>query len=125
MDRIRRELAKMREATAPSSFLLEDGSRFHYDPDNVWKIVFPHGFECMRADYDNKPRPPAPPLFKALCRARDRDAALTAMYPNWRTRPPMCAYDLHALVGEGVLVDKAFAPGFSPVGSEAGGGGEA
>ena len=117
MERIRRELEKMRSSSLGAGVIdLADGGRYTYNPSEIWRQTFVHASACMRADYAGEPRPPAPPLIKALARAKDREKAVGTIWPNWRTRAPaMCAYSLHALVELGVLEHKAFAPGCPPV----------
>jgi hypothetical protein len=112
---LERRLQKLEGKTRKSGFTLVDGSRYTYDADNLWKQTFVHACECLHADGDLRERPPAPPVVRALCRAKDRHAAVTQIYPAWEARPAMCGYDLHHLVEYGELKHQRFAPGYEPV----------
>jgi hypothetical protein len=97
---------------------LANGGRYTYDSNEVGRQIFIHASSSMQADFNQEPRPPAPPLLKALASAKDREAAVDAIWPAWRTKSPMCAYSLHALVECGVLEHEAFAPGYPPISPE-------
>ena len=117
MDRMRRELARMREQVVGNeSIVLNDGSRYRYDRTSVAMERFKHTAAAIRADYEGRPRPVEPPeILRAVARARNRRVALEKLYPEWETQRPFCAYDLEALVETGELVPLPFAPGYPVV----------
>ena|SRR5215210_5170935 len=119
MGPIERRLAKLEAGRGKSGFTLVDGSRYHYDPAEVWKELFiPTMDETINCDYEGRPRPPAPPLLQALARAKDRRQAIAQIYPEWRYRPPMCGYDLTALVERGELVAVPLVKGYPVIEAE-------
>ena len=82
------------------SFILEDGSRFYFDPADA--TVFLHSMDCLRAQGKGKPTfPEPPPKVKAIARARDRAAALKQVYSGDFTVMP---YDTEALIERGEFV---------------------
>jgi hypothetical protein len=90
------------------SFVLEDGSRYYYDP--VSAELFLHSMDCLRAQGEGKTTFPEPPeTVKAITRARDRDAALNRLYPvgSFSVFP----YDVGALLERGELVPRSMVVG--------------
>ena len=113
MGSIERRLAKLEAGRPKNGFTLVDGSRYVYDPDTVWKELFiPTVDETINCDYEGRPRPAPPALLQALARAKDRRHAIAQIYPEWRYRPPMCGYDLEALVESGVFVAVPLVKGY-------------
>ena len=55
------------------SFVLEDGSRYYYDP--LSGEMFLHCLDCLQAQGEGKPFPEPPETIKALTRARNRKDA--------------------------------------------------
>ena len=90
------------------SFVLEDGSRFHYDPTSAERFL--HSMDCLRAQGEGKTTFPEPPeTVKAITRARDREAALNQLYPvgSFSVFP----YDVGALLERGELVPRSMVAG--------------
>lgn len=82
------------------SFVLEDGSRFYYDPQSA--EMFLHMCECLRA-HDKPERPEPPELVKAIARARDRRAAYEQVTDGAGTFSGI-PYDTEALIERGEIV---------------------
>ena len=80
------------------SFELEDGSQHYYDPTSG--ELFLHMCECLR-NHDKPERPEPPEVVKALARAKDRQAAYSAVFGAYRDMLP---YDEQALVERGEVV---------------------
>ena len=76
------------------SFILEDGSRYYFDPTSGKCHL--HGLACLRAQGDAQPFPEPPETLKAIARAKDRRAALKKLYPNISLS--IFPYDEEALV---------------------------
>ncbi len=87
-------------------FELDDGSRYFYEPEEVWSKVFMHGSNCMRADYRSEPRPEPPDILKAVAKAKDRRSAVERLYAPGTY--PFTAYDLEALIERGEFVPRSF-----------------
>lgn len=96
------------------SFELNDGSRYRY-ADEDGRELYRHAADCARADYQRKPRPPVPEVFRAVSRARNRSRAVEQLYPDWTLKRPFCPYDLSVLVRDGEIVPAEFAPSREPV----------
>jgi hypothetical protein len=56
------------------SFVLEDGTTHYFNPSSA--EVFLHTCDCIRAGSDGEPFPEPPRTLEALCKARDRGAAV-------------------------------------------------
>jgi len=115
MDKWRRELDRLRAGTRGTSFKLVDGGHYQLPPEpgfGAEKYAFT--MACVAADVERRMRPAPPPYYKALCRAKDRRAALRLFYPEWSPETskqnPVCPYNLRVLVQEGRLEDLPFAP---------------
>ena len=78
------------------SFELADGSRYYYDPMEVFKAVFLHGIKCLGADW-----PEPPEVYVKMCEARDPAALLESL-----TSAPVVEfpYEVDALLYERCLV---------------------
>jgi len=85
-----------------ASFVLQDGSTYYFSAEHG--EVFLHSAECIRADHAGRPRPEPPPTLVALCKARDRRAALEKV-----AREPggLFPYDTEALLERGELVPRS------------------
>ena len=81
-----------------ASFILEDGSRYYYNPESG--ECFLHGCGCIRAGYEGEPFPEPPQTIKALRRARNRAAALDTACGSFDLFP----YEREALLERGELV---------------------
>jgi len=113
-----RQLRK-RVAGTQQAIPLVDGTTYRLDErDPVWLQLLAHCGACMRADYERVPRPPAPEVVRAACRAKDRRRALALIshYPDDRF---LCGYDAHAIAERGELVHLPFAEGYPPVEADA------
>jgi hypothetical protein len=115
MEKWRNELKRMRESTGTSSFQLEDGSHFYFEPSQYGLEVFMASMQVLEADGEGEVRSPPHPLLVALARAKDRRAAMRQVYPNWREKPPMLGYDLGVLVREGRLEPYSLVKGREPI----------
>jgi hypothetical protein len=111
MGRLRGALKKLQRAAEGRAdyFELADGTRFWYDPSEVFVEVFKHGSESMRADFRDDDRPPPPEILLALTRAKDRRAAVSKLYPKGST--PVLCYDVDVLVERGELVPRSILAG--------------
>lgn len=85
---------------------LADGSRHFYEPGAVWREIFRHGGDCLRADYKSEPRPDPPEILMAAAGARDRRAAVEKLFASGP--PPFIAYEIAPLVERGELVPRSF-----------------
>ena len=83
-----------------------DGSRYLYDPAEIWGQVFKHGGDCLRADYKGEQRPEPPEILKAVAKAKDRRSAVEGLYAPGSH--PFMAYDLESLVERGEFVPRSF-----------------
>jgi hypothetical protein len=90
------------------SFVLEDGSRFYYDPVSAERFL--HSMACLRAQGEGKTTFPEPPeSVRALLRAKDRAAALAQLYPSGSS--DIFPYDAEAIVERGELVPRSMVVG--------------
>ena len=90
-----------------ASFVLEDGSRYYYDPASG--DCFLHSMDCLRAQGECEPFPEPPETLKAVARARDRRAAMNQLYPNGSFG--IFPYEPEALVERGELVPRSMVEG--------------
>lgn len=91
------------------SIELRDGSRHWFEPGEVWREVFSHGTDCLRADYAAKARPEPPTILQAVARAKDRRSALERLYaPGLH---PFLVYEPEALVERGEFVPRSLLAG--------------
>lgn len=58
------------------SFELADGSRYYFDPMEVYKAVFLHGIKCLGAVEDWRE---PPEVYVKMCEARDPAAVLESL----------------------------------------------
>jgi hypothetical protein len=81
-------------------FILEDGSRFYFDPTGP--EVFLHSLACLAAQGEGKTTfPEPPPVVKAIARAKDRAAAFANVYDAGFLVMP---YNAEALIERGEFV---------------------
>jgi len=78
------------------SFVLEDGTTHYFDPSSA--EVFLHTCDCIRAGSDGEPFPEPPRTLEALCKARDRGAAVEKVAGG------LFPYELEPLRERGELV---------------------
>ena len=106
---MRRRIKKLEHAARSGldSFALEDGSRFYFDPTSL--EVFMHVMECATAQAKGKSFPEPPPTFKAIARAKDRQAALEAVCGTGA--PLLLPYDRGALLERGELLPRSMVEG--------------
>ena len=83
-----------------ASFVLTDGNRYYFDPKSG--ELFLHAAACLRADFAGRGRPAPPATLLALCKARDRAAAIEKI----ATRG-LFPYEVEAIVERGVLVERS------------------
>ena len=91
-----------------ASFLLEDGSRYYYNPTSG--EIFLHGCACARAQGAAEPFPDPPETLKALTRAKDRRAAFEQVCP--RGTFSLFPYEEEALIERGELVPRSLVAGY-------------
>jgi hypothetical protein len=76
-------LKKLEKRAGHSSFLLEDGTRYHYDFDQACGELFTH---CGRLwTEEDTASLEAPPILRAIRDARDPEAALRPFRPEKTT----------------------------------------
>lgn len=88
---------------------LADGSRYLFEPGEVWREVFGHGGDCLTADYRSEPRPDPPEILEAVARTRDRRSAAEKLCAPGTH--PFMAYDIEALIEQGELVPRSLLAG--------------
>jgi hypothetical protein len=90
------------------SFVLEDGSRFYYNPASA--ECFLHSMDCLRAQGEGKTTFPEPPeTVKAIAKARDRGVALNQLYPSGSFG--VFPYDVETLLQRGELAPRSMVAG--------------
>jgi len=113
---IRDEINRMRDGGGGEWDYLEqaDGSRFWYRPEKDVPFGFGlYWLDCMSKDPVREERLPTPPLIHAVAGAVDREAAMLKLFPEWKTRPPKCAFDLAHLIKDGEVVPDLWAWGMA------------
>jgi hypothetical protein len=88
------------------SFVLEDGSRFYYDPMGTELVL--HIFDCLHAQADGEPFPEPPEVVKAIARAKHREAALHQVAGGGDLLFP---YEVEALIEHGRIVPRSLVHG--------------
>jgi hypothetical protein len=89
------------------SFILEDGSRFYFDPSSA--ELFLHAVGCLAAQGDGVDFPQPPETLKAVARARHREAALNQVLGG--ASFVLFPYEHEALVEHGTLVPRSLVAG--------------
>ena len=84
MGSIETKLKKLEDDSPFERFELEDGSYYWYKPDELWRAFFGYYFSAMKTDFEGAPREEVPDVFKAIARAKDREAAMTQVATTWR-----------------------------------------
>ena len=112
MDKYRRELEKLKSEAGFASFELVNGTRYRLPPNDRLAIAkFAHSVECARADYSREPRPEAIQIYKAICKAKNREPVVRMLFPAWSPdarQHQFCPYNLWTLVEEGRLEHQNF-----------------
>ena len=115
MGQLRREVDRMRREAGGRAILLRDGTHFRYSHEETAVALFMHAADSLHADYAREPRPEPPAILEAVAAARDRRAALAAVYPAWPELTPFSPYNLRVLVEAGELRHEPFNPDFPPL----------
>ncbi len=90
------------------SFVLADGTRYYYAPQEAFKNAFQFFSDSMRADHNGDPRPAPPEILKAVAGARDRADALSLALGGFSHLLPV---DEGALVERGEFVHRSLVVG--------------
>ena len=88
------------------SFDLLDGSRYFYEPMEVYKAVFLHGMKCLSADSPEEWSEP-PEVYVKMCEAIDPAAVLERLTSAEAIEFP---YEREALIFERRLVPVEYEP---------------
>jgi hypothetical protein len=114
MDRPMRSWIRRLERAASEgleSFILEDGSRYYYDPIETYKEMFLHACDVQLGDAEKWPEPPE--IYRRMCGAKDPGAVLERFKPEDPQRAFVDVteiYDTDALVRERRLVPLSHRP---------------
>jgi hypothetical protein len=65
-----------------ASFELAGGSRYHFDPGRAHRDLFTFWCDSLKSVHHGTPRPEPPEILEAVVRARKREAALRAIFPE-------------------------------------------
>jgi hypothetical protein len=108
---LRERLGRLKKAMEghADSIELTDGSRYFYEPGEVFSTTFRFFTVSLRADYRCEPRPEPPDLLKAVADAKDRGEALFRIMEGGSHLP----LDREALVERGEFVPGSFLAGHS------------
>jgi hypothetical protein len=86
-------------------FTLEDGSKFFFDANDSFGLLFDHASSCLKADARGEPRPDPPEILLAVTKARDREGVINRLFP---LPSKFCGCDLEILAERGELVPHRF-----------------
>jgi hypothetical protein len=86
------------------SFVLADGTRFFYAPQEAFAQAFMFFSDSMKADHNGAPRPDPPEILRAVAGARDRGDALSRALGGFGGLLPI---DRDALVERGEFVPRS------------------
>ena len=89
------------------SFILEDGTRYWFDPSSA--ELFLHAVGCLSAQGDGVDFPEPPETLKAVARARHREAALNQVLGG--ASFVLFPYEFEPLVEHGTLVPRSLVAG--------------
>ena len=67
---------------------LADGSRFYFEPEKVFEVMFMFLMNSLRAIYEGIERPEAPEIVRAIAGAVDRERAFRTVFPKARSPCP-------------------------------------
>ena len=93
------------------SFVLEDGSRYHYDRLETYKELFLYAYHVQLGRGDEWLEPPE--VYRKICEARDPAAVLERFEPENPQSAfvdPAALFDTDALVNERRLVPISYEP---------------
>jgi hypothetical protein len=105
---VRNKLRRLEKAMRGKLSYIElaDGSRHWFEPRKTHAALFAYWSDSMRAVHRGEERPEPPAVLEAVSRAKDRRAALRAVYPPDPVRwEGWCPISIGALVEEGVFVE--------------------
>jgi len=105
-DKLRRLERLAREKL--DSFVIADGTRYYYDPQEAFKNAFQFFSDSMRADHSGEPRPDPPEIMRAISDARDRADALSRAMSGYSHLLPI---DRDALLSRGEFVPRSLLAG--------------
>jgi len=104
-------VARLDEDPDSYSIPQKDDTVFHGYRRELYKSFFLFWLTCTTADAGGEERPATPPLMHAIANAVDREQAMDTIWPEWRSSPPKCAFQLEALVQDGELIPDMWAAG--------------
>ncbi len=90
------------------SFVLADGTRFFYAPQEAFAQAFMFFSDSMKADHNGDPRPAPPDILQAISNARDREDALSRALGGFSHLLPV---DKDALLSRGEFVPRELVAG--------------
>jgi hypothetical protein len=86
-------------------FVLEDGTRYYFDPTETYKEMFLHAYDLQLGDAEKWPEPPE--VYRKIAEAKDPAAVLERFRPENPQSAlfdPAALFDTDALVNERRLV---------------------
>ena len=83
------------------SFVLEDGTRYYFDPIETYKELFLHAVDVQLGEAEKWPEPPE--VYRKMCEAKDPAAVLERFRPE---NPQSAFVDPAALFERDALVNK-------------------
>src|SRR5918997_7174826 len=89
------------------SFVLEDGSRFYFDPAGA--ELFLHMIDCLHAQGDGEPFPEPPEVVRAIARAKNREVAYEQVRGG--ASFDLFPYELEPLIECGEIVPRSLVHG--------------
>jgi hypothetical protein len=106
---IRDQLRRLKREMAGSMdfFILEDGTRYYFDPTSTDLIL--HVFDCLHAQGEGVPFPDPPEIIMAVARARDREGALHQVVGSGTFG--LFPYEAEALIERGEIVPRSLVHG--------------
>jgi hypothetical protein len=93
------------------SFVLEDGTRYYFDPIETYKELFLHAVDVQLGEAEKWPEPPE--VYRKMCEARDPAAVLERFRPENPQSAfvdPTVLFETDALVNERRLVPISYEP---------------
>ena len=93
------------------SLVLEDGTRYYFDPIETYKELFLHAVDVQLGEAEKWSEPPE--VYRKMCEARDPAAVLERFRPEDPQRAfvnPAAHFDTDALIIERRLVPISYEP---------------